>query len=246
MPLLGECTSLTKLKLNAENVIIPTHLAQIIPDDLRLELNFLRISAGKAFRTMIIVARQRQQRYRALCPSYDRPRQLRHMATMNRLKLWRADHDIYDPTLAPSQKIPLEVFYLRVDRISYEKWAKSYTSLLSAFINGTYQQFHLSAVEFEGSMLAARRGWRISNLDYHELKEFFGLFMREMTAWEEAIPYLALPTYDEIVDELYEAVLERVEDGESMLNAFQRARTAGQAKKAESTNDIEPDSWKDA
>ncbi|KAL2848842.1 hypothetical protein BJY01DRAFT_246219 [Aspergillus pseudoustus] len=228
MPLLAECTSLTKFKLVPENVLIPTHLDQSIPDDLRLDLNFLRISAGKAFRTMITVVRQRKNRYRALCPTEDKLRQSRHIATINRLRRWREDYDPCDPTLAPSQKIPHEIIYLHVSRSCYEEWERSYTNLLAAFINGPYQQYHLSAAEFELAILAARNRERISPVDYHELMVFYRTFMGEMSIWEEVIPRLGLPSYGEIVDELFEAVIERVENSERLFEAFQKAKYSGE------------------
>ncbi|KAL2803008.1 hypothetical protein BJX63DRAFT_437323 [Aspergillus granulosus] len=225
---LGECTSLTKFKLIPENVLIPTHLDQIVPDDLRLNFNFLRIHAGKAFRAMMTVVHHRQNRFRALCPSEDKVRQSRHIATINRLKLWCKDHDMYDPTLAPSQKIPQEVIYLCVRRTAYEEWAERYANHLSGFINGPYQQYRLSAEGFGTAIWVARERGRVSHLEYHELMIFYETFMREMTIWEEIIPHLELPGYEDIVYELFEAVLERVENGERLLEVFQRVSFSGE------------------
>ncbi|CEL00877.1 hypothetical protein ASPCAL00470 [Aspergillus calidoustus] len=222
---LGECTNLTKFKFIPENVLIPTHLDQIIPDDLRLDLNFLRINAGRAFRTMITIVRKRENRYRALCPPTESKYKLyTHSATISRLKRWREDHDTYDPTLAPSAKIPGPVIYLNISRTAYEEWSKDYASVLSEFKNGPYKEYHDSAEDFLAAIRVARDRRKVSHLDYHELILFYRTFMREMTIWEDIIPGLDLPSFSEIVDELYEAVVERVENGETMHPFFQRVR----------------------
>ncbi|KAJ0417748.1 hypothetical protein BJY00DRAFT_315540 [Aspergillus carlsbadensis] len=222
---LGECINLTKFKLIPENVLIPTHLDQIIPDDLRLDLNFLRINAGRAFRTMIIIVRRRENRYRALCPPTEsKYKRHTHSATISRLKRWREDYDTYDPTLAPSPKIPGPAIYLNISQTAYEKWSESYASQLLEFKNGPYKQYHESAEDFLAAIRVARDKRKVSHLDYHELIMFYRTFMREMTIWEDVISRLDLPRFSEIVNELYEAVVERVENGERMYPFFQKVR----------------------
>jgi hypothetical protein len=230
----GECTKLTKIKFIPENILIPTHLDQIIPDDLRLDLNFLRINAGRAFRTMITIVRERESRYRALCPPTEsKYKRSTHNATINRLKRWREDYNGKDPTLAPTPKIPGPVIYLNISRIAYEEWSESYASQLSEFKNGPYKQYHDSAEDFLTAIRAARDKRKVSHLDYHELVRFYRTFMREMTIWEDNIPRLELPSFSEIVDELYEAVEESVENGERLHPFFQRVR--------DRTKDVEKD-----
>ncbi|PTU18575.1 hypothetical protein P175DRAFT_0559396 [Aspergillus ochraceoroseus IBT 24754] len=203
-----------------ENLALPRSLQGVIVGDLRDAFNHCRASAARAFRMMKSINRRRELRYKAMCPRDDAAVYLSHADSVHRLWDWYQDYNSDDPTLAPTPKIPSLLMKFRIDHRTYDQWAREYHRLLESFLEGPYRAW-LDAKEEMEDLISKARLTTLNGANGELWQTFWGpRFLAEMEKWEEFLPELALPSYEDLVDEMYHAIRERVEDGERLSKEF--------------------------
>ncbi|KAL4864468.1 hypothetical protein BDV12DRAFT_205665 [Aspergillus spectabilis] len=215
---LNESSIPSKFLFEKENLVLPTYLKSILDEDLHASFDKCCLTAAKAFWSMRTISDQRQMRFKFLCPTDDFTRLAGHCNAIDRLIAWREDYDSANPTLAPTPKITRASLALCISREAYEEWAREYNLGLEKYMEGEYQEHRISKGNFEVGIEMAKNGGRLSVGDAWLLGVFFREeFLPAMKQWEECVALLALPKYEELVDELFWAVAESVEGGEALI-----------------------------
>lgn len=132
---------------------------------------------------------------------------------------WRKDHHPPDPTLAPSAKIPREVIELTIQRPSYERWSHSYMMQFEAFQKRELRIYRRAKIALADAVHKAKATGVVFGFYEALLTTYYAGFLAEMGKWDQYPASLTIPSYDEIVEELYRAAIECVEDGEEVFRA---------------------------
>lgn len=222
---ISEHSGTFSVPFNAGSVRLPPSLSSVVVGDLGRALDKCNRAALAAHNRLQTIHKEREQRYRNLCPNDPANKEDygRHASSVDRLFAWCGDYGSgpykYNPTLAPAAKMPCFGMTLILDREAYAQWSRSYRRLLKDFEDTEYREYNLARMEFETMVYIARAKGTISLEAFRDLDRFWkGCFMREMKKWEEAASrQLELPTYETVIQEVLAAVLNRVENGEGLV-----------------------------
>ncbi|KAL4925011.1 uncharacterized protein BDV17DRAFT_294829 [Aspergillus undulatus] len=185
------------------NLQLSYYLTTVVPPGFHVLIYRTRDAAMTAVRSMRELNDVRQLRFAAVCPEDGADRFHRHKIVINQLIAWSEDYNTAEPTVAPTTKIPrMAVEGLHISRQAYERYTENYNGHLQGFMDGPYNQYGLQG---ENLNLAI------------EIAEHQETFNGEMEKWTSFIPRLALPTYEEVVGDLYEAIRECVEDADGLI-----------------------------
>lgn len=200
-----------------EKIKLPGYLHPVLTRECHETLQNVVDSASVAFHHLKAMEKFRAERYRAMCPRGNLSQYNLHAASVDRLFSWGQDHKPHDPTLAPEPKLSPDFLHFHVDQHAYDEYAKDYTIALESYLSGSYKQWLKVKMWVEHVVSK-------STMNPLERKEFFrwwtGTFLTEMAKWEGCIHCLLLPTWEEVVDDVYFAILERVEVGSSAVDEF--------------------------
>ncbi|KAJ5542889.1 hypothetical protein N7535_005311 [Penicillium sp. DV-2018c] len=191
----------------------------ILPPDVHDAMTQLRDKAISAIFGMKSLMITHDNCYYHLCPySPESVAYQVHEASMRRLLEWKEDWDPLNPTLAPAQKIPRDSLHFCVDSISYGKFAMEYTNMVAAYMAGPFQGWRQYRTEVEH---IAFRLMSHNKNDYDEWRAWWnGRFADDMYKWESCLESLILPTWEEIIDDVYLMITDRVEDAQELANSF--------------------------
>lgn len=200
-----------------EKIKLPHHLQSLLPQNAHQMLLKVVDDASRAFRYLRTMEDYRDERYRTMCPRNSYTSYHMHADSVARLFSWSTDHKPNDPTLAPTPKLSPDILHFNVNQMSYDEYMRDYTVRLERFLCGPYHNWRISKKNLE--KLVANSG-----LNQMEHQEFLGwwrsTFMAEMAKWEDRLAGLLLPSWEEVVDDVYKAILERVNIGTSTINEF--------------------------
>ncbi|OJJ58837.1 hypothetical protein ASPSYDRAFT_89564 [Aspergillus sydowii CBS 593.65] len=202
------------------------HHPETVPAYLSTFFNQCQSAAGESMLSLEAIDKRRQQRYEALCPKDDKLRSARHANVINRLSDWKADYYPANPTLAATPKLErIAVEGICISRDAYNKWTPNYGKECKR-IKGQYAEYCRLKKDCARGIQAARV---TGDLDEHTCRVLYTLlheqFLREMDKWEVLVRYMAVPTYEKLLDELHCAFNERVEDGDVLFQELCRAGT---------------------
>lgn len=209
-----ESISIHDYKYIRSDFELPTWLS--VPDELVDSMNKLHQRARISIKSMRDIAEKRDKRYHALCPGelgliYDL-----HTYSIKKLLDWKEQTDPTDPTLAPAAKIPRDCIKFTLDPQQYEKFTKWYHANVQNFMAGPYASYLMA--KFQTTTLASQI------LDQHEYREWRhwwdGTFMLAMWKWEACLEGLVLPTWEEIIDDVFLMILDRVEDSDELAKSL--------------------------
>ncbi|KNG82767.1 hypothetical protein ANOM_008515 [Aspergillus nomiae NRRL 13137] len=196
-----------------ENLDIPAHLVTIIPTALRDAFYRARFIAGRAFRYLEYIEIRQANRYQAMCPRTSR-NYYSHQMSVLRLFSWRHDYHWRNPTLAPTEKLDPAILCFHIDQSAYQSYQAVFAKYQDAFMSGPFRVWHDAKRAVEAT--AAKSN--LSEVEQRMWNQFWRVnFLGEMQKWESRATALAIPSWEEIVDELYDAILECVEGAEDML-----------------------------
>lgn len=123
-----------------------------------------------------------------------------------------------DATLAPRPRLPKETIRLHLDSQVYGKFVGAYSRYLDSYFHGVLNEYVLWKHQTEN--LAARL---LHHVIYREWRNWWdGEFRKEMNKWEECAQLLEMPLWEDVVDELYLMILDRVEDAEDIADSLCR------------------------
>ncbi|RDW90503.1 uncharacterized protein DSM5745_02278 [Aspergillus mulundensis] len=197
---------------------LPRHLKGVTPRHIELAFTKCGVAAARIVISLNALNKRRQSRFEALCPTDDAIRLTRHCNAVNRLTAWREDYDIRSPTFAPTPKLTrIDLAGLYVSRTAYEEWAEAYRSDLVLYIDGQFAEYRRLKEEFLLEVQAART----FDMDEEDSRILEWLFLSEMERWEPCVKKLQLPSYDELLDEVFRAIRGWVDGAEELLAEVQ-------------------------
>lgn len=191
-----------------ECLSLPAWLKPITPKPVLQALHHVRDTASAAFNGRKLLELKHATRYKAMCPRDSSMRYLIHSESIDRLLNWDFDLKPHNPTLAPAAKLSPFVLQFHVDQRAYDTFAGEYTACLEEYIMGPYVNWlraksHMEHVIETGAMNEMnKRQW----LRWWQVE-----FLGEMATWEETLEELILPSWEEIIDEIYQLIRERVD-----------------------------------
>ncbi|KAJ5045409.1 hypothetical protein EN45_028180 [Penicillium chrysogenum] len=217
MRLLNHGRSILDYKFDKSAFVIPQWI--LAPSEVRNALNTLQYRAMVAVYGMKNLMIVRDHRYFELCPKNTGSNVYQlHQSSMRRLLEWKEDWNFADPTLAGAAKIPRDALYFCVDSIAYGKFTYDYTNKIDSFMSGPFQNWRQLRMEI------GHLAFRLMSHKPHEYNEWRvwweGKFADDMWKWEVCLEGLILPTWEEIIDDVYLMINDRVEDAQDLANTF--------------------------
>lgn len=206
--------SIHNYQYNPKDFELPSWLK--VPRDLVHVMESLHQRARIAIKSMRDIMTYRDKRYNALCPSnmgliYDL-----HTFSIKQLLEWKEQSDPEDPTLAPAAKIPRRILKFTFDPHNYNRFCNWYLDNVKNFMAGPYSAY--TQTKFQTSILASQL------LDQHAYGEWRhwwdGTFAPAMWKWEACLEGLILPMWEDIMDDIYLMLLDRVEDADPLANTL--------------------------
>ncbi|KAE8352979.1 hypothetical protein BDV28DRAFT_117995 [Aspergillus coremiiformis] len=200
-------------RFQQENLDIPSHLRTTIPTDLRQAFYRAKSIAGLAFRYLEYLELRHANRYQAMCPRTS-TQYLNHQASVWRLFSWRHDYQWRNPTLAPTEKLDPSLLAFHIDQSAYQSYEAVFAKFRGVFLAGPFVAWHNAKHAVEVTTAKCNLG----EVDHRMWNQFWHVhFLGEMQQWETRAKALALPSWEEIVSEFYDAILECVDGAEDML-----------------------------
>lgn len=195
-----------------------------VPEEIQLAQIGLLRRASQTIDAMKLLMERREGRYHALCSKTPEHPYNAHKTSIDRLLQWKPDWDTENPTLAPANKIPRAGLQFQLDPISYSLFALNYTGQVELFLNGTFRAWLNYKSQVQN--MATRT---LSGVDYLTWRHWWdNTFSEAMSKWEVCVEGLIMPSWEEIVDEIYLLVLERVEDATEVANSLCSSRPTSQ------------------
>ncbi|KAJ5170785.1 uncharacterized protein N7500_003568 [Penicillium coprophilum] len=183
------------------------------PPEVRNAMKTLQYKAMVAIYDMKTLMITHDNRYFQLCPQNTASMAYQlHKSSMNRLLEWKEDWNFADPTLAAAAKIP--------GTLSNSASTQSPTENLpiDEFMSSSFQSWRQLRAEI-GHL--AYRLMSDKPHDYEEWRAWWeGKFADDMWKWEVCLEGLILPTWEEIIDDVYLMIHDRVEDAQDLANSF--------------------------
>ncbi|KAL4910248.1 hypothetical protein BDW74DRAFT_49884 [Aspergillus multicolor] len=196
-----------------QNITLPTK-ALDLPRHIELAFTNCGVAAARVIISLEALSKRRQSRFEALCPTNDAIRLTRHCKAVNRLIAWREDYNIFSPTFAPTPKLTrMNLAGVHVNRTAYEAWAEAYRSDVLLYIHGPFSQYRRLKRDFLEEVQAARA----VVMDEEDARVLEWLFLNEMDKWEPCVKRLQLPSYDELLNEVYRAIRCWAEGADELL-----------------------------
>lgn len=193
---------------NPKDYCIPTYL--FVPPELRVMYLYVAEAAYIVIQRLLFFQHLRTQRFLAMCPEKRGPVFDRHADSIRRVLDWKEQSDPADPTLAPAAKIPGAALGFHLDQIAYDTYARLYCTTLQKFYAIDWSKYCQRILDIKH---AASR--YMSYNDYMAWLYWWNTeFKPAMEKWQAYMNDLDLPSWGETVDELYDLIVERVEDSD--------------------------------
>ncbi|KAJ5387109.1 hypothetical protein N7509_009650 [Penicillium cosmopolitanum] len=218
--------SITNYTYNPTNFTLPAYLQ--VPMELNLAQSNLHQAAYNAIRGMKEIMHFRDYRFSFLCPQTPKSDWTIHCMSMQRLREWQKY--TYPPpptnpglvrndfTLAPRPRLPKEAICIRLDSKYYGRFVSSYVNFLDDFFHGAWTEYMKWKHEVES--LAAHV---LSEFVYHEWRYWWDTeFCINMRKWEGCCALLPMPLWEDVIDELYLMIVDRVEEPDQIASSLWR------------------------
>lgn len=186
---------------------LPFYLAVLVPSEVHRALDELRIKASAAFVSFKTLEKYAAQCYFRLCPLDDPKRGPKHWHSMHMLFSFKLPYDAENPTLVPPARIPQSLLRFRVTEDAYHEYTVGFDVLKYDFLTGPYDAY-LDARYRLHELLSA---CEMSEMDMGRWRKWMDNFLEEMRKWEDNIDDVSIPTVDEILNELIEMIVEKVD-----------------------------------
>lgn len=191
-----------------KRVTVPLHLRPKVPEAALVvipEVGNAAILAASGLRHLQALY---DARHEAMCPSFPSPCTSRHVEFLERLfdkRLNRSGQPVLSRCSTPSQ-IMDEPYQFHTDQIAYDQYATFYSDELESYVFGTYMRWLEAKAKFEMKMREAI----LSDIDRQEWQWWYNkVYLVEMSKWEEQLKELVIPSWEEVVDGLHQALKEK-------------------------------------
>ncbi|OQE41894.1 hypothetical protein PENCOP_c004G06222 [Penicillium coprophilum] len=217
MRFLNQGRSILEYNFEPNTFVIPQWI--LVPPEVRNAMSTLQYKAMVAIYDMKTLMMTHDNRYFQLCPQNTATMAYQlHKASINRLLEWKEDWNFADPTLAAAAKIPRDSLQFCVDSIAYGKFTCKYTHQIDEFMSSSFQSWRQLRAEI------GHLAYRLMSDKPHDFEEWRawweGKFADDMWKWEVCLEGLILPTWEEIIDDVYLMIHDRVEDAQDLANSF--------------------------
>ncbi|KAH8425542.1 uncharacterized protein LDX57_003293 [Aspergillus melleus] len=122
-------------------------------------------------------------------------------------------------------KIPPEVLSFTVNQSAYETYVDEFQDEVDRYITGVYESY----VKAKKNLDETTRKSEMGEMNIRMWRQFWEeRFLAENEKWEADLKNVVLPQWDEVVDELNQAILERIEGAERMMGLLQASEREGE------------------
>ncbi|KAJ5770610.1 uncharacterized protein N7511_002661 [Penicillium nucicola] len=213
---LNETASILNYRFNEKDFTPPASIR--IPPEVRSGLDDIRVKVSFTIMLMKQLMLIRNNRFFEMCPRKAGLMYQMHVSSIKRLLEWKEIWNHIDPTLSVSTKIPREALRFCVDELAYSRFTADYTEKIHILMSGAFQ-------EWRGARMATDHlACRLMNHNKEEYckwrKWFDGEFTAHMWEWENCLNGLLMPTWEEVIDDLFLMIHDRVEDAEELAETF--------------------------
>lgn len=176
-------------------------------------------AAYAVIKGLIFLHGLRTKRFIAMCRETQGPVFDQHVRSINRLVGWKEQIDLRDPTLAHAAKIPGAVLGFHLDQRAYDSFSNLYIHSLQRFFAIEWAAYSQRMYDIKH---AASR--QMDHFDYMAWLYWWNSeFKPNMKKWEVYMDDVNLPNWEDTVDELYNMIIDHVEDSED-VTAMELAR----------------------
>jgi hypothetical protein len=209
-----QSVSIRDYNFNEQDYEVPSWLK--VPTEMHDTMRAIRNLVFFAVKSIHQIMTFHDKRYYALCSGdlgliYDM-----HTYSIKRLLEWREQSDPDDPTLAPAPKIPRDALKFTLDPQHYQRFSEWYHDMVKNFMKGPYGTYRQAKHDL--SITAAQV------LDEHAYREWRhwwdGSFVPAMWKWETCLEGMILPTWEEVIDDVFLMILDRVENPGELANSL--------------------------
>lgn len=215
---------------------LPFYLAVLVPPEVHRALDHLRLSASAAFESFKNLEKYAAQCYFRLCGVEDKTYAPKHWSSINLLFSYKPSNDIENPTLIGGAGIPQSLLRFHVEESAYRDYEVGFASLRYEFLTGTYDDFLNARYRLEEVLQACE----ISKMDMAIWRRWLEDFLDEMRKWEDYIEDVTIPSLDDILWEVIEMVVERVDFGDTPPKLYDQSPTS---KEEENEYDLFPERY---
>ncbi|KAJ5295324.1 hypothetical protein N7508_010145 [Penicillium antarcticum] len=213
---LNNSTSILDYRFNEMDFVLPTWVH--VPAEVRNGLADIRKKVMVTVTLMKQLMLIRNNRFFEICPTRSGALHQVHVLSVKRLLEWKERWDQIDPTLSVSVKIPCETLRFCVDEFAYARFTTDYTEKIHTLMSGAFQQWRAACHAVSHLSCRLMVGKEQDYLDWR--KWFDGEFTAHMREWENCLKGLVLPTWEEVIDDLFLMIHDRVEDAEELAETF--------------------------
>lgn len=200
-----------------DKIKLPYHIESVITRESHQALDHVLLAATDAFHQLRKMEKLRDERYRAMCSREDVAHYIQHAESVDRLFSWGQDGRPNDPTLAPAAKLSPYILHFHVDPRAYALYMHEYTAALENYINHPYRNWQKAKY----MLCHVITNSNIHPIEMGEWRRWWNdTFLPEMGKWEDRLTGLLLPSWEDVVDDMYRAILERVESGKTSVDEF--------------------------
>lgn len=195
---------------------LPFYLAVLVPPEVHRALDHLRRCASVAFEDFKTLEKYAAQCYYRLCGVEDEMYAHRHWASINLLFSYEPSNDAENPTLVEEAGIPQSWLRFHVEEGAYIDYEVGFTSMKYEFLTGSYVDFLNARYRLDEVL----RTCEISKMDMAIWRTWLDEFLEEMRKWEDCIEDVTVPSLDDILWEVIEMVVEKVDFGDTPPELF--------------------------
>lgn len=217
---LGKSIIPNDLGLRTDRIILPPHISNSLPEELRTAYTNLCHEAEKALLYFVSFNGQRELRYIALCPPDDAMRATDHVNAMECLISWSSAFQ--SNSIPPQKHLRYEIAGLHISQKAYEQWAQSYSHNLRQYMDAQYLRYLASEKAFIEEIDIASVKGTLEDDTFYALVTFLQEFLAEMEKLETLVNSLPLPSYETLLHEVFYAITECVEDASLLWERYRQ------------------------
>lgn len=146
----------------------------------------------------------------------------KHWSSISLLFSYEPSNETENPTLVGGAGIPQSLLRFHVEESAYRDYEVGFTSMKYGFLTGPYNDFLHARYRLDEVL----RVCEISRMYMAVWRKWLNEFLDEMRKWEDCIEDVTIPSLDDILWELIEMVVEKVDFGDTPPKVYDQPFTA--------------------